>query len=246
MRTAFIEASSRSNLRTLQKVQRVGRQTRVLQVRNNGLSDLEGFEMSAGQDSPAGIKTLAVSAEKIGRGSARRIGHENNGYCPKHRFNFLGPNGSRPHRQASPIPFSKCCYRFCVWQMSGAALTKVSLDSNCCSVQGLTVMRSHGTVLESGHLPSFNRGLECLNGIADFLNFMRRSKPVLFWWRGRGQLCDSGRSFQKNLAEGVAFVGRRSKKPRSDISSAGKCMRTACRCTKTLNKIVIAPRLGRS
>jgi hypothetical protein len=54
------------------------------------------------------------------------------------------------------------------------------------------------------------------------------------------------RSFQKNLAEGVACVGRRSKKPRSAISSAGKCMRTACLCTKTLNKIVITPRLGRS
>jgi hypothetical protein len=75
------------------------------------------------------------------------------------------------------------------------------------------------------HLSGFNRGLECLKGIADFLNFMRRYKPVLFWWLGRGQLCDSGRSFQKNLAEGVVFVGRRSKKPRSDISSAGKTRR---------------------
>src|SRR5258708_4504509 len=92
----------------------------------------------------------------------------------------------------------------------------------------------------------FNRNLECFRGIADFLNFMWRYKPVLFWWLGRGQLCDSGGSFQKNLAEGVAFVGRRSKKPRSDISSAGKCMRTARLCTKTLNKIVIALRLCRS
>jgi hypothetical protein len=57
-----------------------------------------------------------------------------------------------------------------------------------------------------------------------------------------------GRSFdfQKNLADGVAFAGRRSKKPRSAISSAGKCMRSICLCTNTLNKIVIAPRLGRS
>jgi hypothetical protein len=54
------------------------RQTRVLQVRNNELSDLEGFEMSPGQDIPAAIKTLAVSAPKIERGSARRIGHQNN------------------------------------------------------------------------------------------------------------------------------------------------------------------------
>jgi len=44
--------------------------------------------MSPGQDIPAGIKTLAVSAPKIERGSARRIGHQNNGYCPKHRFSF--------------------------------------------------------------------------------------------------------------------------------------------------------------
>jgi len=51
----------------------------VLQVRNNELSDLEGFEMSPGQDIPAAIKTLAVSASKIERGSARRIGHQNNG-----------------------------------------------------------------------------------------------------------------------------------------------------------------------
>ena len=63
-------------LRTLQKVQRVGPQTRVLQVRNNELSDLEGFEMGPGQDIPAAIKTLAVSAPKIERGSARRIGHQ--------------------------------------------------------------------------------------------------------------------------------------------------------------------------
>src|ERR1700730_6737250 len=39
-------------LRTLQKVQRVGRQTRVLQVRNNELNDLEGFVMSPGLDIP--------------------------------------------------------------------------------------------------------------------------------------------------------------------------------------------------
>jgi hypothetical protein len=56
------------------------RKTRVLQVvRDNELSDLEGFEMSPGQDIPAAIKTLAVSAPKIERGSARRIGHQNNG-----------------------------------------------------------------------------------------------------------------------------------------------------------------------
>ena len=54
------------------------RQTRVLQVRNNELSDLEGFEMSPGQDILAAIETLAVSAPKIERGSARRIGHQNN------------------------------------------------------------------------------------------------------------------------------------------------------------------------
>ena len=49
------------------------------QVRNNELSDLEGFEMSPGQDIPAAIKTLAVSAPKIERGSPRRIGQQNNG-----------------------------------------------------------------------------------------------------------------------------------------------------------------------
>jgi hypothetical protein len=58
--------------------------------------------------------------------------------------------------------------------MSGAALTKVPLDSNCCSVQGLTIMNSHPTILESGHLPSFNRDLESSQGIADFLNFLER------------------------------------------------------------------------
>jgi len=51
---------------------------RALQVGNNELSDLEGFEMSPGQDIQVAIKTLAVSAPKIERGSARRIGHQNN------------------------------------------------------------------------------------------------------------------------------------------------------------------------
>jgi len=37
------------------------------------------IEMSPGQDISAAIKTLAVSASKIERGSARRIGHQNNG-----------------------------------------------------------------------------------------------------------------------------------------------------------------------
>jgi len=95
-------------------------------------------------------------------------------------------------------------------------------------VQGLTVVRSHGTVFESSHLSGFNRGLECLKGIADFLNFMRRYKPILFWWLGRGQLCDSGRSFQKNLAEGVAFVGRRFQKAVSLIPVA---LRKSARAT---------------
>jgi hypothetical protein len=38
-------------------------------ARKNELSDLEAFEMSPGQDIPAAIKTLAVSAPKIERGS---------------------------------------------------------------------------------------------------------------------------------------------------------------------------------
>ena len=49
----------------------------------NELGDLEGFEMSPGQDIPAAIKkaviTLSVFASKIERRSARRIGHQNNG-----------------------------------------------------------------------------------------------------------------------------------------------------------------------
>ena len=52
--------------------------------------------------------------------------------------------------------------------------------------------------------------------------------------------------FQKNFADGAAFWGRRSKKPRSAISSTGKCIWAACRCTDTLNNIAMAPRLGRS
>jgi hypothetical protein len=48
--------------------------------------------MSPGQDIPAAIESaviiLAVFASKIERGSARRISHQNNGYCPKHSFSF--------------------------------------------------------------------------------------------------------------------------------------------------------------
>jgi hypothetical protein len=77
---------------TLRKVQRVGRQTRVLQVRNNELNDLEGFVMSPGQDIPVAnenaIIILVVSASKIKRRFARRIGHPKNGWCPRHGFSF--------------------------------------------------------------------------------------------------------------------------------------------------------------
>src|ERR1700745_4086407 len=56
-------------LRTLQKVQRVGRQTRVLEVLNNELNDLEGFVMSPGQDIPVAnenaIIILVIYASKI-------------------------------------------------------------------------------------------------------------------------------------------------------------------------------------
>jgi hypothetical protein len=41
----------------------------------------------------------------------------------------LGSYGSRPHRRASPIPFSKCYYCFCVWQMSGAVLTNACREN---------------------------------------------------------------------------------------------------------------------
>ena len=48
--------------------------------------------MSPGQDIPVAIENavimLAISASKIERESARRIGHQNNGYCPKHSFSF--------------------------------------------------------------------------------------------------------------------------------------------------------------
>jgi hypothetical protein len=54
----------------------------MLQVANNELNDLEGFVMSPGQDTPVAIekivRMLAFSASKIERGSARRIGHQNN------------------------------------------------------------------------------------------------------------------------------------------------------------------------
>ena len=46
------------------------------------LSDLEGFVMSPGQDIPVAIENavimLAISASKIERRFARRIGHQNN------------------------------------------------------------------------------------------------------------------------------------------------------------------------
>ena len=57
---------------------------------------------------------------------------------------------------------------------------------------------------------------------------------------------DEYSAFQKNLADGVAFVGKRSKKPISAISATGKCIRAECLLTETLNKTVTAPRLGRS
>ena len=54
----------------------------MLQVANNELNDLEGFVMSPGQDIPVAnenaIIILVVSASKIKRRFARRIGHQNN------------------------------------------------------------------------------------------------------------------------------------------------------------------------
>jgi hypothetical protein len=54
--------------------------------------------MSPGQDILAAIESaviiLADFASKIERGSARRIGHQNNGYCPKHSFGFWAPGFS--------------------------------------------------------------------------------------------------------------------------------------------------------
>ena len=56
------------------------RECRAHQVRNVELNDLEGFAMSPGQDIPVAIENaiimLAVSASKIERRSARRIGHQ--------------------------------------------------------------------------------------------------------------------------------------------------------------------------
>jgi hypothetical protein len=51
---------------------------------------------------------------------------------------------------------------------------------------------------------------------------------------------------QKNLADGVAGLGRWSKNPRSVISSAGKCGRAESRLTETRKRTVIVPRFGRS
>jgi hypothetical protein len=69
------------------------RQTRVLHVRNNELNDLEGFEMSPGQYVPVAdenaIIILVVSASKIKRRFARRIGHQNNCLCTKHSYIFF-------------------------------------------------------------------------------------------------------------------------------------------------------------
>jgi hypothetical protein len=57
--------------------------TRVLQVRNNELNDLEGFVISPGQYIPVAnenaIIILVVSASKIKRRFARRICHQKNG-----------------------------------------------------------------------------------------------------------------------------------------------------------------------
>jgi hypothetical protein len=64
------------------KYRELGGKREMLQVANNELNDLEGFVMSPGQYIPVAnenaIITLAVSASKIERGSARRIGHQNN------------------------------------------------------------------------------------------------------------------------------------------------------------------------
>ena len=53
------------------------------QVRNNELSDLESFVMSPGQDIPVAAENviiiLVISASKIKRRFARRIGHQKNG-----------------------------------------------------------------------------------------------------------------------------------------------------------------------
>ena len=59
------------------------RECQAHRVRNKELGDLEGFVMSPGHDIPAAIENavimVAVSASKIERGSARRIGHQNDG-----------------------------------------------------------------------------------------------------------------------------------------------------------------------
>ena len=65
------------------KYRELGGKRECFSVGNNELNDLEGFVMSPGQDIPVAIekivRMLSFSASKIERGSARRIGHQNNG-----------------------------------------------------------------------------------------------------------------------------------------------------------------------
>jgi hypothetical protein len=48
--------------------------------------------MSPGQETPIenAVIMLVVSGSKIKREPSGRIGHQNNGYCTKHGFGFLG------------------------------------------------------------------------------------------------------------------------------------------------------------
>ena len=96
------------------------RECRAHRVRNVELNDLEGFAMSPGQDIPVAIGNaiimLAVSASKIERRSARRIGHQNNGYCPNHRFSFLAPMVLGRIDKLLQYLSRSVAARFCVWQ----------------------------------------------------------------------------------------------------------------------------------
>jgi hypothetical protein len=89
-------------------------------VSNDELNDLDGFVMSPGQDIPVAIENaiimLAVSASKIECRSARRIAHQNNGYCPKHRFSFLGPTVLGRIDKLLQYLFRSVAAAFCLWQ----------------------------------------------------------------------------------------------------------------------------------
>jgi hypothetical protein len=98
----------------------------MLQVANNELNDLEGFVMTPGQYIPVAnenaIIILVVSASKIKHRFARRICHQKNGYCRKHRFSFLGRTVLGRIDKLLQYLSRSVAARFCIWQSRSASL----------------------------------------------------------------------------------------------------------------------------